>query len=418
MYARGVTRLLNRQAQRYLLRSGGIVPVVAAPDVDAATATTWRLEKGRPGDTYHFVETTPPHRSLRPKGAEIALAALTGRRHSPSPWRLMVARGADAYQYVVAADDPSVGLHLAPSGNADTELLPVAYGPIRHRDPAAMWLLSDSLVADARSIHLRYPAPENTSEFYNSITPYDTPPGTYFCVAGFGANARGPGPSGYAGIQSRGDGSRIAIFSLWHRMKDDSAPDKRARAITEAAHPNAERTDFGGEGSGVSVRIPFEWPDDRATPIRFAVRATADGDDTLVSAYIGIGSYRRTKLGTLRRVATGGRLLASFYSFVEDFLRNGATPGIAAAERSPYRTRRALFHNPWIGSGEGPMSPVASAAVTAYGPHPLENLSVTPKGDDFGLVVATGGAFAEIPTVIGTTLVDPAPSTREPPPSP
>jgi len=406
-----VTRFLNRQAQQYLTSTDGSAPVISVPD---GNTDDWRLEKGRPGDTYHLAESTPPHRRLVPAGNGVVLEATKPGLRPPGAWRLSAVGDRSGYQHLVGATEPLHGLQLSSSGAAGGDALPVAYGPIGPRDPAAMWLLAESLVADARSIHLRYPTAEDTSEFHNSIMPHDTPPGTYFCVAGFGANSRGPGPSGYAGIQSRGDGSRIAIFSLWHRMKDEVTPDDRALAAVVDAHPDADRTAFGGEGSGVSIRIPFSWPDD--TPIRFALRSKAEGNNTLVAAYVGIGMDRWIKLGTLARIATGGRLLTGFYSFVEDFLRNGATPGVPAGERSPYRRRRALFHNPWVGDSAGLLHPVQTAAVTAYGPHPLENLSVDAVEGNFGLIVSTGGTFASLPTVVGVSFSDPAPDTRTPPP--
>ncbi len=407
-----VTYLINRLGQRYLIHDGSPAPLVAVPGPQLQATTNWHLKKGRPGATMHVATTDG--RALVVKHDDPTLAKESTGRWAPGSWRLTPVHDRSAFQYLESVSRPGWGLRLGPKEPDGAARHSVTVGALASGDPSGMWLLTDTCVADARSIHLRYPAASQVDAFYNEVTPYDTPPGTYLCAIGFSADPGGRGPAGYAGIQKRPDGSQLAIFSVWHRMLSAEIADKSAQAVPIAAHPGAEQTAFSGEGSGVSVRIPFPWPDDQSTPIRFAVRAVAEGEDTGVAAHIARGSEPWIHLGTIRRIGTGGRLLANLYSFVEDFLRNGATEGLPADIRSPYRSHRARFGNPWV--DERGIQPVRSAKVTAYAPHPLEDLSVTPSAPaGFGLVVATGGGALVAPPVVGTTLEDALWQTRQAP---
>jgi hypothetical protein len=324
--------------------------------------------------------------------------------------------GGERYQHILDARNPGNGLvavHRAPDAAHDLE---VAVGPVEPADPAALWRIDDGCAADARSIHLRYPAGPDVAMFYNEIYPQEVPPGTYFCTAGFGTDSRGPGPCGYAGVQQLLDGSQIAIFSVWHRMADKETARGDALATTVAINSAATGTAFSGEGSGSSIRFPLAWMIRSDDPIRFVVTAEALGRDTVLSAYMARGEEPWISIGAMLRAETGGRLMKGLYGFIEDFARTGDTDGVSAAERSPYRLRSAVFANPWAYSAQpvGSLEPIPQVQVSVYSPHPLENVLAEPAPDEtpFGVRLATGTAQLAQPSPVGRTIADPAPQRR------
>src|SRR4051812_45498886 len=72
----------------------------------------------------------------------------------------------------------------------------------------------DAPTRAARSVHLWYPAPQAVA-FYNEVTVERSTPGSYFMVCGFN--------HGYFGIQEKGRGEKVALFSIWDPTKGDEA---------------------------------------------------------------------------------------------------------------------------------------------------------------------------------------------------
>ncbi len=408
-------RLFNRLAQRYLVRRDTPLPVVGVPGPDLAASSDWTILEAAESGTYHIMPYGGRDLTLGIGDDGVAL-----HRQSPDvlergSWRFESVDGDDPYQRIIDAGGTGRVLRAAdPALHAATDL-EVTVGTTGTDERAAMWRIDRECVADARSIHLCYPTTSEVALFYNEIYPRRVPPGTYFCTSGFGTNPSGPGPCGYAGIQRRVDGSRIAIFSVWHRMADNESPVAGGLATTVAMSPDAYKTSFRGEGSGSSIRYPLAWQSGSSEPIRFVVVAGAQGDDTVLSAYVARGDEPWIRIGAIRRAGTGGRFMTNLYGFIEDFARNGNTPAIASEERSPYRLRAALFANPWIGTSlvTSELQPLSEVRVTAYGPHPLENLSaLETEIADFGVFVATGTALATQPNPIGKAIIDRAPGRR------
>src|SRR2546430_17704647 len=88
------------------------------------------------------------------------------------------------------------------------------------------------------------PAPEGYRAFIWDLGPQTDPsPDGYFWSHQFWLVG---GEAGYAGLQTSGSEptGKIAIFSVWEALGGEG-PDYAAP--------------FSGEGSGFSVRIPFEW---------------------------------------------------------------------------------------------------------------------------------------------------------------
>lgn len=395
-------KLLNRAGQRYLLRREGR-PVVGIPGTNAGIETGWDLIEVK--GAVAIISSVDSNLCLRPTESGVVCESVASPA-SAAWWSIQTA--GDGYQFIAESDNPELVLATVLSDDDD-----LALSAQPHRDRSAMWLEQAECVPDARSVHLRYAAPSGVALFYNEVVLEEVPPGTFFCLAGFGANARGVSPSGYGGVQRRTDGSRIAIFSVWHRMVDDVNANPDALAYVLGAAPGAETTLFSGEGSGSSVRFPFEWAEDDNRPIRFAVTAERIGSDTALAAYIAQGAEPWLNLGVILRSETGGLLLSHPYGFIEDFARNGNTEGVVQANRSPYRLRSGVFRNPWFALPGQPPAPGQRAELTAYSPHPLESIVAgVDSPSDFGIRVATGGRVASERPPIGTRFADEGPQRR------
>src|SRR4051812_38039876 len=83
----------------------------------------------------------------------------------------------------------------------------------------------------ARSIHLAYSAPE-ADAFYNELTVEKSVPGSYFMAAGFS--------HGYFGIQEKGRGEKVVIFSVWDPTKGDDAKKVPLEQRVEILHNDPE----------------------------------------------------------------------------------------------------------------------------------------------------------------------------------
>lgn len=387
--------------------------MVGIPGSDLIRSAEWDIREGTLRETYLISAPSGSGQTLTTRDGTLSLAdpGTVGAVHGD--WRLESVGDGSGYRHIVEAGDSTRGLLVAGDPQNPGADLDVAVGPIRSGDRTAMWLLQDQCVPDARSIHLRYEAPSDLTLLYNEVLPRQAPPGTFFCTSGFGIDARGPDPGGYAGIQQLIDGRRIAIFSVWHRLLDDERPVNDALATAVAVNSDAYETPFSGEGSGTSIRLPIDWRIAPNEPVRLVVTAEPLGNDTVLTAYLARGSEPWISLGAIVRGGTGGRLMSRPYAFIEDFARTGNTDAVPPEERSPYRIRSASFSNPWIGgpSGVNDLKPVVRAEVTAYSPHPSENLAAD-QLERFAIMLATGIPGVTQPPPIGATLRDRRPQDR------
>jgi hypothetical protein len=258
-----------------------------------------------------------------------------------------------AYARKVSIEVSDDGIHWRPAttGEGHVGLVTLSFDPIRARnvrvqlsDPDTGWGYSiwdlQVLGTDApppkaaRSIYLDYIAPPG-DVFYNEITVQQSQPGSYFEVCGF--------DGGYFGIQELANGHKVAIFSVWDTgaTVDGVKVNHEAKVLYHSDDVAARR--FGGEGTGAHTDFNFDWKIGKT--YRLALRAAPTIDGTAFSAYIYLDATGQWKLlATLARVSSDNRgLLSGYYSFIEDFRRNT----ISATE-----TRRAVFGNGWIHSGD------------------------------------------------------------------
>ncbi len=224
-----------------------------------------------------------------------------------------------------------------------------------------------------RSVHLGYPG-KNASAFYNEVTVRQTAPGTYFCAIGW--------DKGYFGIQELGDGKHLAIFSVWDDDKENdpkAVPDEqRVKLIHQGQKVRIGR--FGGEGTGGQSFFDLAWKKDQS--YGFLVTAKPDGKRTEYAGYL----FDPEKSAWFHMVTfstiTGGKKMSGFYSFVEDFKRNGKSAKI---------TREALYSNAWIAEineEQADWKPVQKAKFTGDR-NPVMNVDARREGT--GYILATGG---------------------------
>lgn len=226
----------------------------------------------------------------------------------------------------------------------------------------------------ARSVHLFYTAPAGTL-FYNEVTVEVSAPGTYFMACGWN--------TGYFGIQElRGPEDKIVLFSVWDPTKGDHpdavAAEQRVEVIFQGEGVTVSR--FGGEGTGAKSVFPYPWKVGERN--RFFVSAEVDGEKTTYTANFFLPGEKRWKKLASFRAVTKGSPLQGYYSFVEDFRRDG---------KSPTELRRARFGHGWIRRTSGEWFELTRALFTADD-NPLMNIDAGLTGDDFHL--ATGSEIA------------------------
>jgi beta-glucanase (GH16 family) len=223
----------------------------------------------------------------------------------------------------------------------------------------------------ARSVHLWYNAPDAVA-FYNEVTVQESQRGSYFCVCGFN--------HGYFGIQELIEpGKKVAIFSVWDPGKQNNpnavAEDDRVKVIASGEGVRIKR--FGGEGTGGQSMIDFDWKIGQT--IRCLVRGQVEGKHTTYSAFISLPDKNEWKHMASFQTLTGGELLKGYYSFVEDFRRNG---------ESAKQSRRATYGNGWVQTADGKWLPLTEATFTGDNT-PTMNIDAGAENNRFFL--QTGG---------------------------
>lgn len=200
----------------------------------------------------------------------------------------------------------------------------------------------------ARSVHLSYPAPEGTL-FYNEMAILQSVPGSYFMACGW--------DTGYFGLQQLTEADRkVVIFSVWDPAKGDdpNAVNEGERVEVLAQGDGVRIKRFGGEGTGAQCMAPCAW--NLGETNRFLVQSEVVSNRTAYTAWVWLAArHDWWKLATFR-TRTGGRPLRGYYSFVEDFRRDG---------RSATEVRRARYGNGWVRATPGGWTALTQARFTA-----------------------------------------------------
>lgn len=224
----------------------------------------------------------------------------------------------------------------------------------------------------ARSVHLSYPAPDGRF-FYNEVVVEKSVNGSYFMACGWN--------TGYFGIQQLdGPEDKVVLFSVWDPTKGDDPSavktEDRVEVLYEGEGVRIKR--FGGEGTGGQCMWRHNWQTGQTN--RFLIGAQTQTNKTTFTAWFYAGNAWK-KLAAFR-TRTGGLPLKGYYSFIEDFRRDG---------KSVHETRQARFGPGWVQATGGEWKPLSRAMFTASGAEweSKDNIDAGLEGDLFFL--ATGG---------------------------
>jgi hypothetical protein len=226
----------------------------------------------------------------------------------------------------------------------------------------------------ARSVHLSYPAPEGLL-FYNETVVEQSVNGSYFMACGWN--------TGYFGIQQLGEpDKKVVLFSVWDPGKGDDPnavkTEDRVDVLCEGEGLRIKR--FGGEGTGGQCMWDYAWHVGETN--RFIIHAKIEGPKTSYTAWFYANDMKAWKKLAEFRTRTGGLALRGYYSFIEDFRRDGKSVG---------EVRRARFGNGWVKTTKGEWTPLNKARFTASNAEweSKENINAGVENGSFFL--ATGG---------------------------
>ena len=190
----------------------------------------------------------------------------------------------------------------------------------------------------ARSVHLQYGNVKGGADaIRGTVTVTETQTNTYFCILAWN--------TGYCGIQDKGAGGKILIFSIWEpsdpfdfgARPENVKEDVRAQVLYAA--PNVDVARFGGEGTGARTMTPIDWRVGESVTVQ--IESSPCGTNRMSYTCL----WKEPKTGSLVPIATISTLkkvdpaiggLNGIYSFVEDFWRN---------YHSATLSRRAEFSN-------------------------------------------------------------------------
>ncbi len=226
----------------------------------------------------------------------------------------------------------------------------------------------------ARSVHLGYPAADS-EWFYNEVVVEQSVNGSYFMACGWS--------TGYFGIQQldRPD-DKVVIFSVWDPTTGDDPksvqPEDRVELLAQGEGVRIRR--FGGEGTGGQCMAPLAWKIGETN--RFLLRGEVQDRKTAYTAWVFRNDTRQWwKLATFR-TRTGGQPLKGYYSFIEDFRRDG---------QSVHDVRRARFGHGWIRPAGGKWLALAQARFTASNAEWESKENIDAGAADGWFYLATGG---------------------------
>ena len=240
---------------------------------------------------------------------------------------------------------------------------------------ASPCLIADERLAGkaCRSVHLGYPGPPGTA-FYCEVEVDQSAAGSYFMVCGWN--------TGYFGIQEIRPGKKVVLFSVWDNSSNSNIDDPDQVKESERvgilhSGKGVQVSRFGGEGTGGKSMFDFDWKIGQT--YRCLVTSKVAGERTEYSGYFYLPDEKTWKHLATFSTITGGAPLKGYYSFVEDFRRNG---------ESTKQIRKAKFGQSWIRDTSNGWHLVTKARFTADS-NPAQNIDAGVEEDWFYL--ATGG---------------------------
>ena len=163
---------------------------------------------------------------------------------------------------------------------------------------------------------------------------------------------------GYFGIQQLGSpDDKVVLFSVWDPAKGDNPnavkTEDRVQVLYQGEGVRIKR--FGGEGTGGQCMSKHNWHIGETN--QFIVRAEIEDQKTSYTAWFRtLPLLNWKKLATFRIPRGRAGPLRGYYSFIEDFRRDG---------KSLNELRRAHFGNGWVKNIQGEWVPLTKARFTA-----------------------------------------------------
>ncbi|HEX4793345.1 MAG TPA: DUF3472 domain-containing protein [Humisphaera sp.] len=248
--------------------------------------------------------------------------------------------------------------------------------------------------AACRSVHLFYAAPQGAA-FYNEVSIDRSAPGTYFMVCGF--------HGGYFGMQELANGKKLILFSVWDpgRQNNPNAVKDEQRVQMLYKDDKVRVGRFGGEGTGGQSFFDYDWKPKQT--YRFMVTGKTTQDRAEYAGYFYVPEESKWKhLVTFSTLDPAGGALRGYYSFIEDFRRNG----ISATQE-----RVAHFGNGWVLGKDDKWSALTKAQFTA---DQTPTLNINAAVDDVKFLLATGGKTENTGATLKSPLIRPAGASEKP----
>ena len=232
--------------------------------------------------------------------------------------------------------------------------------------------VGQNAIRAARSVHLGYPAPEGLW-FYNEMVVEQSVNGSYFMACGWN--------TGYFGIQQLGrPDDKVVLFSVWDPTKGDDPTAVKTEDRVEVLYigEGVRIKRFGGEGTGGQCMWNYHWQVGETN--RFIIGAEIEGQKTSYTAWIHANNAWK-KLATFR-TQTRGLPLKGYYSFIEDFRRDGS---------SAREERRARFGCGRVKTTGGQWVLLSKARFTASNAEWESKANINAGVRDGSFFLATGG---------------------------
>jgi hypothetical protein len=229
----------------------------------------------------------------------------------------------------------------------------------------------------ARSVHLGYPQTE-CDAFYLELEVIDSVPGSYFMACGWN--------TGYFGIQELGNGSKIAIFSVWDSSPQDNPDIVPVHEQTECLYKaeDVKINRFGGEGSGAQCLFNFNWQTKSTN--KFLVTSQVQSNKTTYTGFIWLNDKNSWKKLVSFRTKTGGKNMHGLYSFIEDFRRD---------KKSVNEVRSARFFNIFVRTVDDGWHSISKARFTASNSDWESKDNIDAMIFDNKFILMTGGSIKQ-----------------------
>jgi len=249
----------------------------------------------------------------------------------------------------------------------------------------------------ARSVHLVYPAPDGLL-FYNEVLVEKSVNGSYFMACGWN--------TGYFGIQQLGNpDDKVVLFSVWDPAKGDDPNAVKTEARVEVLYQGEDVRikRFGGEGTGGQCMWKHNWHIGEIN--QFIIQAKIEDQKTSYTAWFQSPDVQKWKQLATFRIPLTASPLRGYYSFIEDFRRDG---------QSVKELRRARFGNGWVKNMEGTWLPLKKARFTASNAEWESKENIDAGAEDSWFFLATGGDV-KMTQRLARTIALPTSSSSAPP---